>query len=471
MEGGYLISDGDRVVDCSAAAGRIVGALLGEGDSAGVVGTRTSAVFEAAGLDGRRGEFSAVVDGERHHFEVRSTPLEDDGADVGDLVVFTDVTDRVRAREELARERAEFDALFQGLADPVVKVHVENGRPIVRRVNLAFEETFGYDEGDLRGESLDDHIVPPDHEDQAVAITREAADGGVIKQEVVRGARDGPRQFLLRTVATGESSVYGFYTDVTDQRRRQRELERKNERLEAFASVVSHDLRNPIAVARGYLQGAREADDPASELDELETSLDRIEAIVEDVLALAREGDDVSHPDPVVLSEVAEAAWRNVDTADATLSADPMELRADPDRLLQLFENLFRNCVEHGSTDGRPADDTAIERAGDDPAVVVASLPDDRGFFVADDGPGIPEARREDVLEHGYTTAETGTGLGLAIVQRIARAHGWTVAVAESETGGARFEFRFDARSAPETGGPASGGDAASTGPDPSTHS
>jgi signal transduction histidine kinase len=57
------------------------------------------------------------------------------------------------------------------------------------------------------------------------------------------------------------------------------------------------------------------------------------------------------------------------------------------------------------------------------------------------DGPGIPEDRRDRVLEAGYSTAENGTGLGLDIVREIAEAHGWEITVTESETGGARFDI------------------------------
>jgi signal transduction histidine kinase len=73
--------------------------------------------------------------------------------------------------------------------------------------------------------------------------------------------------------------------------------------------------------------------------------------------------------------------------------------------------------------------------------VTVGDLADDAGFFVADDGPGIPPDERETVFEAGHSTAPDGTGFGLAIVDGIADAHGWTVRVTDSATGGARFEF------------------------------
>jgi signal transduction histidine kinase len=74
--------------------------------------------------------------------------------------------------------------------------------------------------------------------------------------------------------------------------------------------------------------------------------------------------------------------------------------------------------------------------------VTVGVFADDAGFFVADDGVGIPEGDRDAVMGMGYSTADDGTGFGLGIVAEIARAHGWSVAVTDSEAGGARFEIR-----------------------------
>ncbi|WP_323676923.1 GAF domain-containing sensor histidine kinase [Halorubellus sp. PRR65] len=205
------------------------------------------------------------------------------------------------------------------------------------------------------------------------------------------------------------------------------ELERERtaariDRLEAFASVVSHDLRNPLTVASGSVATAREERE-SEHLAVAAESLDRMEALIDDVMQMARSGGDVDATDLVSLSTVADASWACVDTAGADLAVvDDAVFRADRDRVRSLFENLFRNAVEHGR---------------EDVSVDVGALDSD-GFYVADDGPGIPERDREVVFETGYTTG--GIGLGLAIVENVATAHGWTVAVDESDAGGARFE-------------------------------
>ncbi len=204
------------------------------------------------------------------------------------------------------------------------------------------------------------------------------------------------------------------------------DIEERNERLEEFASIVSHDLRNPLNVAQGALEGARmEAD--SDYLDDVEHGLDRMSTLIDDILTLARQGDAVGDRELLNLGDLCAECWESVASEEATLSVETDRLlAADRSRLQQLLENLLRNSIDHG---------------GDDVTITVGDLADGSGFYVADDGPGIPEADREAVFESGFTTDEAGTGFGLRIVAEIAAAHGWTVSVTESEAGGARFEI------------------------------
>ncbi len=205
---------------------------------------------------------------------------------------------------------------------------------------------------------------------------------------------------------------------------RERQLTRQNERLEEFANVVSHDLRNPLNVADGRLELAREECD-SEHLDRVAQAHDRMEVLIDDLLTLAREGAVVTDPEPVDLDAVLEACWANVATSEATLRADlDRTVRADESRLKQLFENLVRNAVEHGGTGV---------------TVTVGELPN--GFYVEDTGPGIPADEREDVFDTGYSTSQDGTGFGLSIVEQVAKAHGWDVRATDGADGGARFEI------------------------------
>ncbi|MFB6179832.1 MAG: PAS domain-containing sensor histidine kinase [Halorientalis sp.] len=224
-------------------------------------------------------------------------------------------------------------------------------------------------------------------------------------------------------------------------RERESELERQNERLDEFASVVSHDLRNPLNVAQGRLEFYHETGEE-SHYQKAQQAHDRMGAIIDEVLALARQGRTVSDLEQVDLTTVVKTAWAHVETDDASLDIDGEYLiRADPSRLQQLLENLLRNAIEHGAgcPDSQSPDAAVEDDAG--VSVRVGPLPDRDGFFLEDDGPGIPEGEREQVFESGFSTDDTGTGFGLAIVTGIAEAHGWDVTVTDAATGGARFEI------------------------------
>ncbi|MUV90280.1 PAS domain-containing protein [Halapricum sp. CBA1109] len=209
---------------------------------------------------------------------------------------------------------------------------------------------------------------------------------------------------------------------------REAELQRQNERLDEFASVVAHDLRNPLSVATGFLEIVGENED-IEYLDRIESAHDRMERLIDDLLTLARGETTVTAAEAIDLESVATEAWGYVDTDEATLAVEETipTVPGDGSRLVQLFENLFRNAIEHGSRDA---------------AVTVGGLGgDDDGFYVEDDGDGIPPAKRETVFDHGVTSNQNGTGFGLSIVADIARAHGWSVHVTDGADGGARFEF------------------------------
>ncbi|WP_152436349.1 sensor histidine kinase [Halosimplex carlsbadense] len=340
------------------------------------------------------------------------------------------------------RHIAELDAL-----PPATRDQIESQ---IERVLAAESETDAADwtGGDDPPEDLREAAVD-DGTDDAVetgpnatlddAVTDEALDERT--ETVVVERPDGERRYAETNVKPmildERRNVAVVMRDVTERRRRKRELERKNERLEEFASIVSHDLRNPIQVLDGRLSHLEESavDDGAladgeslaDQVEPMRRSVDRMSDLVDDMLTLAREGTAVEETEVVDLAAVAEEAWTTTDAPAATFAVDgDLALAADPSRLRQLFENCFRNAVDHG-----PSDVTV--RVGD--------LPDGRGFFVEDDGPGIPESERDEIFELGHTTSDDGTGLGLGIVSEIVDAHGWTVSVTESEGGGARFEI------------------------------
>lgn len=213
--------------------------------------------------------------------------------------------------------------------------------------------------------------------------------------------------------------------DETEQQRQQRRLERKNEQMELLASTISHDIKNPLSVANGYLEIAQDEFE-SEQLDKVESAHTRIEEIIDEVMALARAGKQIDDLEAVPLDDLVESTWGNVATPKAELSVDvDRTIMADPTMIQHVFENLFRNAVEHG---------------GENVTVTVGTLPD--GFYIEDDGVGIPPKDREEIFDIGYSTSAEGTGFGLVITQQIVEAHKWEIQVTEAPTGGTRFEFR-----------------------------
>ena len=207
---------------------------------------------------------------------------------------------------------------------------------------------------------------------------------------------------------------------------RRERTEKEMERLEEFANVLSHDIRNPLTAAVGRVELANDQHE-SEHLTKATEALDRIEEIISEVLAMAVQGQAVKETEEVRLADIVDECWEMIDTADTSVTVDrDLTFRAAESRLQHLFENLFRNAVEHG---------------GADVSINVGSLQDGDGFYVENDGPPIPEEDREKIFETDYTTGRGNLGLGMSIIKGVATAHGWQLTVTDGSTGGARFEF------------------------------
>jgi PAS domain S-box-containing protein len=240
---------------------------------------------------------------------------------------------------------------------------------------------------------------------------------------------DGSRWWgLFESRQLNDGGKVEFVVDVTERKQYEQTLERQNEQLErlkTFTDALSHDLRSPLSVIGGHLSLYRESGDP-DHLETIEETTQRMEQLVEDLLRVARSGQVTENPDPTALDDVLETAREGTLPESATCEYDAVRpVMADADRLVQVFENLLQNSVDHGG-----------ER------VTVRLGPLENGFYVEDDGPGFSATDRERLFDHGYTTREDGIGYGLSIVRSIVDAHGWAIeATGSDDGGGARFEI------------------------------
>ncbi|MDS0220900.1 PAS domain S-box protein [Haloarcula sp. S1AR25-5A] len=382
--------------------------------------------------------------------EDKVAPLfDDDGAFDGSVGVIRETT----ARKQRERELERYETIIEAVGDPVYTLDDEG---VFTYVNEAIAQLAGFEPDELIGDHISTVMAGEDinrgNELIQTMLSDPTRQNVTFETDIVdQTGEHTPIEIhiALLPAADGEfNGTAGVIRDISDQKEKERQLAE-------FASVVSHDLRNPLNVVKGRISVARTSGD-VSHLDAAESAADRMDELINDLLTLARQGDTVGETAMVDLAALAGQAWADVETGDATLEKHgTATVEADAARLRAVFENLFRNSVEHGSTgsrtgsgdsvehgstNSRPGADDSVER-GDSAPITVSVGTTDSGFYIADDGVGIPPEEQADVFERGYTTSDAGTGFGLAIVAEVAQAHGWEVSVTDSESGGARFEF------------------------------
>ena len=205
---------------------------------------------------------------------------------------------------------------------------------------------------------------------------------------------------------------------------RERELQQQIEHLDKFASVVSHDLRNPLNTAQGYLSLAREERDSES-LQKVASAHSRIDQLITDLLIFAKAGTEAIEPEMLEISQLVDECWTRLNQKNATLCVKTdQKIQADRRYFRQLLTNLLSNAVKHG---------------GANVSITVGNIAN--GFYIEDDGPGIDTGEQANVFEAGYSSSDDGTGFGLNIARQVAETHEWDIQLTDGNDGGARFEI------------------------------
>lgn len=338
-------------------------------------------------------------------------------------------TTQLEARKrELRRFRRAVEAAGHAVFITDEEGTIEYGNP-------AFETITGYTASEAIGRTpriLSSREMSTEYFEQ---LWETILAGNVWSETIVNQRKSGDHYHASQTISPivdgGETVAFvAIQSDTTERKEREKQLERQNERLDHFADVISHDIRNPLTTAQLHLDLARENGD-ATHFDAIGTAHDRIESMVEELLLVTRAGKTGEETERVKLADSTRLAWATSDTTGGELRLDVPEtcvLSADPESLRHVLENLFRNATDHN---GSSVTVTVGLLEGEQPT----------GFYVEDDGLGISRENRTSVFDYGFSTADDGTGLGLAIVENYVQAQGWDITVLEGTEGGARFEI------------------------------
>ena len=339
-----------------------------------------------------------IKDGDRIPYEFTGSPVTDDGELVGICGVGRDLTTH--------RERARLhERLIETSPAPTLVLGRDG---VMRYCNSALADFLGASD---RAEVLDEwalECIHPDDRDEVGdrvdRILSERVQNEPLEERIV-GVDGETRHAVVASSSVtfdGEPAAQVVLNDITAEREQRRDLEQKTEQTELLSSVLSHDMQGPVNVATGRLQLARETGEQAH-VEQAEAALGRLQELLDDMTALLQDGDVVDDVESLGLADIVSDVEGTLGSDRLSIRvADSAEIAADYYALKRLFENLFSNAVEHG---------------GPNATVEIGTLPD--GFYVADDGPGIPAEERDRVFEPGYTTKESGSGFGLVSIRQI----------------------------------------------------
>ncbi|MDT3436660.1 PAS domain S-box protein [Haloarcula sp. 1CSR25-25] len=366
--------------------------------------------------------------GEQRPAEIEVSLLDEDQFR-GTVGVVRDLTELKQARAELEDERDRFSYLFNTLPDAVIETETVGDESVVRSVNPAFSDVFGYSQDGAVDSPLSDLLRPPDTtHGELPRFDDKQADGDPFQTELRLMTETGFRDFLFRGVPYSRDgdSVRGFgiYTDITDQRERER-------RLKLLNRVLRHNLRNDLTVVLGMADALEERIDDG----DLRSILHRLKRKAEEMASLSERARDMEQSvrrdqfstDPIDVHAAVSnivSSYREDHAGRIETALPDTSVTAGDGRLHRVLGELIENSLEHG---------------GDDPSVRIDVQADKRtvSITVADDGPGIPQHELDVVTgDEPITQLHHGTGLGLWLVVWVTETYGGTVDFAGGRDGG-----------------------------------
>lgn len=386
-------------------------------------------------------------DGHYCWVEVTNDFIADDD---GNVVLLLTSSRDLSLRKQLEDRVRMFETIVEKASDAML---VTDSEERLIYVNPTFEERTGYAFEEVRGRVPGHVLQGPDSDPEVVKQMRQTVDRRETGTfEVLNYTKDG-QPFYARSQIQPffddhgrHEGFFGLQQDITKERAARERLKGLNQELETFAYAASHDLKEPLRNIVGLMnllgeQHGEHLNEEGRELVEMaRTSADRMTGMIGALLEFARTGKPSEPPEHVCIGELVDAVRNDLESMIRELDArvcfqgEDVAISGYKIALYRLLQNLVSNSLKHFSGPGAPC----VE-------IRLSSKPANWLIAVEDNGPGIPEAHREQVFQLFNRVNRSGesNGMGLALCRRIAEIHGGDIELKNRKDNGARFEIRI----------------------------
>ena len=360
-------------------------------------------------------------------------------------VIFRDITEKKTTEAKIRKNEKLFAQLFNNI--PMATVMLD-GTGKVNQINDGFIKMFGYELDELKGQNLNDHIVPEELRNEGIDLNNLIAASRVISVETTRRHKRG---HLVNVILYGVPvmqdhetiGIYGVYVDITDRMRVEEELKIRNAELDNFVYKVSHDLRAPLSSILGLVNLAKvpgNPDDLEEYIDLIGIKVEHLDHFISDVLSHSKNlkiDVEISKVDleGIIRETFAELSYLNgAKEIIHHVQVEGVDFYSDPWRISEIFRNLISNAIKYRAINKARIPEVWVK-------VHIDNIRTDISF--ADNGIGISQENLNRIFEMFFraTDQSDGSGIGLYIVKNAVEKLGGQINVASKQGEGTRFNI------------------------------
>lgn len=335
--------------------------------------------------------------------------------------------------------------LYHSVNDAIFVHDAETGEIV--DVNETMCEMYGYTREEARQLTVEDLSSgePPYTQEYAAQYLKKAAGGEPQLFDWRAKDSDGNLFWvevsMRRAMVDGEMYILVLVRDISERIEYKRQLEEQNEKLQLLNRIVRHDIRNDMDVILNFAPHVAEALDDEQAEDYLQRMVEsgqhvaELTQIVRDLMEAMLGEEDATYPRS--LSDVLQTELDTIRAMEETVVVDGLEnpptVAVEANEMLEtVFRNLLTNAVRHNNAD-TPEIAVSVTEAGDDAVV-----------RIADNGPGIPDDRKDEIFGRGEKGLESpGTGVGLYLVDQLVDNYGGEIWVEDNDPRGSVFVVRL----------------------------